>query len=169
MPSMTSTDQSVVARPERTTPPHIVPGSTKTYTKDPEIEKKMTAAGKFGIAIGVIVVVGILGTLAAFAIIHWRKKTKYNAVGHAQAVDAKHIDAYASHADPTSGAPEPFEPMRNESLPHDPRQSWMASPPPQHAAAVTADPFSDGASYSDHPAHNQQPVQLQVILPARHD
>ncbi|KAL5380048.1 hypothetical protein DPSP01_008085 [Paraphaeosphaeria sporulosa] len=160
-PSMTATDQTRVARPERTSPPKIVPGSTTAYAKDPEVEKKMSAAVKIGIAIGVIAVVGILLTLAIMALIHWRKKTKYNAIGHGQAVDAKHTA-------PSSGTPGPFEPMRNEPLPHDPRQSWMASPPPQHSEPTTPNPFSDGAAYSDHPAHPQHPIELQHIPPPGH-
>lgn len=128
---MTATDQTRVSRPERTSPPNMVPGSTKTYAKDPEFKKKMSAAVKIGIAIGVIAVVGILVTLATFALIHWRKKTKYNTIGHGQAVDAKLLGTYTGHTAPTSSALGPFEPMRNE-FHHDPRQSKMASPPPQH-------------------------------------
>ncbi|KAL5412334.1 hypothetical protein PMIN04_009891 [Paraphaeosphaeria minitans] len=45
-PSMTATDQTRVARPERTSPPKIVPGSTKTYAEDPEVEKKCLLQSK---------------------------------------------------------------------------------------------------------------------------
>jgi hypothetical protein len=167
-PSMTATDQTRVARPERTSPPNIVPGSTKTYVKDPEMEKKMSAAVKIGIAIAVFAGVGILVTLTVLALLHWRKKAKYNAVGLGHNGDAKAPSSYAGHVAPISGAPGPFEPMRSEP-PHDPRQSLMASPPPQHSGPTTPNPFSDGAAYSDHPAYTQQhPVELQHLPPSSH-
>ncbi|KAF2442397.1 hypothetical protein P171DRAFT_446095 [Karstenula rhodostoma CBS 690.94] len=59
-----------------------------------------------------------------------------------------------------------FEPMRNEP-PHDPRQSWMAPPPPQHSEPTTPNPFSDSASYSDHSAYTH-PIELQHIPPPGH-
>ncbi|KAJ4345444.1 uncharacterized protein N0V89_011574 [Didymosphaeria variabile] len=166
-PSMTATDQTRVARPDRTSPPNVVPGSTKTYNKDPEVEKQMSAAVKIGIAIGVFAAVGILVTLAVLALLHWRKKTKYNAIGHGQAIDTKHPEAYGGHAvpRPISGASGAFEPMRNE--PHDHRSSWMASPP-QHFGPTTPNPFSDGAAYSDHASHPQHPVELQHMPPPGH-
>ncbi|KAL1603679.1 hypothetical protein SLS60_005267 [Paraconiothyrium brasiliense] len=164
-PSMTATDQTRVARPERTSPANVVPGSTKTYTKDPEVERQMSAAVKIGIAIGVFAAVGILVTLAVFAVLHWRKKTKYNAIGHAQAVDTKHPEEYKGHAvpRPISGAPGAFEPMRNE--PHDHRSSWMASPPERFEPT---NPFSNGTAYSDHASYPQNPVELQHMPPTSH-
>ncbi|KAJ4296203.1 hypothetical protein N0V90_006248 [Kalmusia sp. IMI 367209] len=168
-PSMTATDQTRVARPERTTPPNVVPGSTKTQNKDPDVEKKMSAAVKIGIAIAAFAGVAILVTLAVMALLHWRKRTKYNAIGHSQAEDkllAKHPEPFNAHAvpRPISSAPGPFEPMRNEP-PHDSRQSWMASPPPNHSGPTTPSPFSAPAAYSDHPSQPHQSVELSHLPP----
>ncbi|KAF1975683.1 hypothetical protein BU23DRAFT_66385 [Bimuria novae-zelandiae CBS 107.79] len=69
-PSMTAADQSIVARPERTTPPNIAPGLTETHIKDPEVKKKISAAVKIGIAIGAFAGVAILTTLAIMGLIH---------------------------------------------------------------------------------------------------
>ena len=140
-PSMTASDQSRVPRPDRTTPPHILPGSTKTYSDDPEVDKKMSAAVKIGIAIGVFVAVAILLTLSLLGVLYWRKRnTKYNAVD-GQGDDklaVQHPEPAAAHH--SSGAPGPFEPMRDGA--HDHRQSWMASPP--NSGRTTPNPFSDG-------------------------
>lgn len=168
-PSVTA-GQTRVARPERTTPPNILPGSTKTSEQDPDVAQKMSAAVKIGIAIAVFAGAAILVTLAVMALLHWRKRTKYNSIGPSQGKGKlmEHPEAYGGHGvpRPISGAPGPFEPMRNE--PYDPRQSWMASPPPQHSGPTTPNPFSDNVAYSDQPTMPQRPVELQHLPPPGH-
>lgn len=164
-PSMTASDQSRVPRPDRTTPAHIIPGSSKTYNIDPDVEKNMSAAVKIGIAIGVFAGAAILLTLAMLGVLYLRKrKTKYNAVG-GQADDKliiQHPEPVGAH--PSSGAAGPFEAMRNDARDH--RQSWMASPPP--SGPPTPNRFSDGPAYSDHPSRPHHPVELQHLPPPGH-